>query len=852
MTEIKPEINPELKWFFYPTRLIFFIIFTFFPIFAYGVTIEGEVRDIGSGDLLIGANVQLEEISVGAHSDSRGTYRLIDIPDGQYTIHVSYIGYETRKESIRVDADESPVLQVNFEMKPSVLPGRELVITGNRATEGKTPIAFSNMDRQKIRDANQGQDIPMLISETPNMLSYSESGSGIGYSHLKIRGFNQQRVNVMINNIPLNDPEDHQVYWVDLLDFAESVQDIQVQRGVGNAMYGLTGFGGSVNILTENFSDAKGISMTAGYGDFDTRKYTVHFRSGLIENRYAIYGRYSRALSEGFRENSDIDGWAYFIGAARYDQNMTTKINIYGGPFTLNAAWDATSEEELERNRRANPSHGHPNVLTTDNFNQPHYEMHHEWHLSDRATLNNTLFYILGQGYYESYKSDEDLVDYGYNYYEDDGEWIEETDLTRQKWVKKYQIGWIPRLNLSHSGNRGKLSLGGEFNTFASEHWGEVKWMSHLPPDASPNKRYYDYDGKKQWATLYVHENFSVTPNLMLLSELQLQRKSRTMEQKPAGNFFGKYLNYYVVDYTFLNPKLGLNYNPTEQITLFGNFSMGHREPTDADLFDTWDGADDFGVNPLFAESDTIYHGDGSIKYVEWDDPLTVNETVYDFEFGAGYGDDLRRIKLNLYRMSFKNEIVPMGALREDGSPIRGNADKTLHQGIEISGYFEPNDHFSLDGNISLSQNEFKEFIQYDWGAEIDREGNSIALFPSLIGNLKAAAKYSVSKSEVLNLSALIRHVGKQYLDNTNNEERTVDPYTILGFSAVLRTDRFSKFGSLTFKLWVNNLFDEEYETSGYYDPYHGYDEASGSYIGSAYYFPAPGRNFYGSVTIDF
>lgn len=830
-------------------RTFILIIFTMLLISSHltAGTIRGTVTDGATGDPLAGANIRIEGGVIGVFADPDGHYILANVPVGVYQISASYIGYVVHKTEVRITSGEDQITR-DFGLEATVLPGQNVIITANRAEEGRSPVAFSNLNRQDLETAYWGQDVPMLLAETPNLFSYSESGNGIGYSHLQIRGFNQQRVNVMINNIPLNDPEEHVVYWVDMPDFGESIEDIQVQRGAGNAMYGLSGVGGSVNIQTDHLSGDQGLSLTAGYGDFNTRKYSVNFRSGLIDNTYSVYGRYSKVLSDGYRDRSDLDAWAYFIGAARFDRNMTTKINVYSGPFTLNAAWYAASEEELEVNHQANPSHFHPDVPTTDNFNQPHYEFHHEWCVSPQVTMNNTLFYIHGRGYYEYFDAGQDLVEHGYDYYTVGVDSVvTRFNIVRQKWVDKDQYGWISRVDLSHAGNKGRLSIGGEFNTFGSDHWGMVDWASNLPPNADPHLKYYDYDGAKWWATAFVHENYAVNPRLRFLGELQLQYKNRTMEQKPAGNFAGAELNYYEVDYTFFNPKLGLNFNPTEQFNLYGNFSIGNREPTDADLFDTWQGADDFGIDPLFAESDTIFHPDGSVKYVAWDDPLTEPETVYNYELGVGYATERLNFKTNFYFMDFRNEIVPLGRVREDGTPIRGNAGQTVHQGVEFSLRADPGYNLILSGSLSLSQNEYQDFTQHNWdGTTTALDGNPIALFPSIIGQARITHKLPL-KGLDLTTSLQFQHVGQQYLDNTHNEDRTIDPYSVVNAVWSMELKALPFFRGVTLKLWLNNLFDEEYETSGYFDEWATYDGLSGNF-----YFPAAGRNVYFSTTVSF
>ncbi|HHM24243.1 MAG TPA: TonB-dependent receptor, partial [Bacteroidetes bacterium] len=344
--------------FLLPAALFLLLVFSA-AAFAADHRIEGTVTDSQTGQPLVGANIFLEGTTIGTTSDANGHYVLTGVPAGRYTLTVSYLGYRLEKRTVVVSA---PTLTVNFALTPVVLPGQEVIVTATRAKFRETPVPFTNISRGELQQRYWAQDIPMLIATAPSVYAYSDAGNGIGYSYLKIRGFDQRRVNVMLNGIPLNDPEDHNVYWVDMPDFAASVQDIQIQRGAGTSIYGSSSFGGSVNIVTSELTSERGLKIVSGAGSYDTRKFTAQFNSGLVNNTYALTARYSRVLSDGYRERSNVDLWSYFLSAARYTANTTTQINIYGGQEITHAAWDGSPEDVLKVNHRDNPI-TYPNTI---------------------------------------------------------------------------------------------------------------------------------------------------------------------------------------------------------------------------------------------------------------------------------------------------------------------------------------------------------------------------------------------------------------------------------------------------------------------------------------------------------
>ncbi len=788
-----------------------------------------------TGEKLIGANVVLEGTGLGTAADQEGRFEFRHLRYGTYTIRISYIGYYEATQTVILDG---PAARTDIVLRRHILPTQEVVVTAERARERETPVAFSNLSRTDIEERYWAQDVPMLLSDLPNVYSYSDAGNGIGYSYLKIRGFDQKRVGVMVNGIPLNDPEDHQVYWVDLPDLAESVEDIQVQRGSSNSLYGTSAFGGSVNLVTSSFVNRSGIWATLGSGSYNTRKFNLSLNSGLVNGRYAFHGRFSRIVTDGYRERAGVDLWAYFLSATRITQTSTTRINLYGGPELTHAAWDAIPEALLRANRRANPANPEEYPNTIDNFNQPHYELLHEWRPSEKVTLANTFFYVKGKGYYEGLKKRRDLVDFGYRYfYAADSVLVRRTDLVRQKWVEKDQVGWIPRLEWRHRG--GTLTLGGELNSYRGEHWGKVLWARTLPPGAGPDHTYYTYVGKKVTAAVFAHELYRITPRLNLMADLQLQFKKYRFEQQPRANFVGPERNAYAVDYVFANPKLGLNYNLNQALNLFASAALSQREPADADYYDTWDGPDDLGVDPLFARSDTVRSA-GQVDKIVWSDPLIRPEKLIDYEIGFGYQRNGLRFNAGGYWMDFRNEIIPYGQVDDDGQPIKGNAERTVHRGIELSLRADLTPAWRFSGNLALSQNFYRRFLYRTWDenwnvVSLDYSGNSIPLFPGRIAN----ARLSYSKSGV-RATAHVQHIGSQQLDSSDESARRINAYTVLNLALSVDLGRlFGNPGWLA-TLRINNALDRKYETSGYYDPWSG----------SNYYYPAAERNFFVSLAM--
>ncbi len=772
--------------------------------------IAGYVMDQKSREGLAGANITIVNTTVGATTDLDGFFQLPPLPAGAYQIKVTYMGYSSK--TIRL-AHLIHDTTLTIALNQNILSGPRINIVATRATRRISPVTFSSLDRQEISARHTVQDIPELLSELPSTTFYSESGTGLGYSYLSIRGFGQRRISVMINGVPQNDPEDHNVYWVDFPDFLSNVQDIQVQRGAGNAFYGPAAIGGSINIISNYFSPQRQIKASVGYGSFNTRKYSLAYNSGLLFNKFVFYSRFSRIQTDGYRENAWIDFKSYFLGLAYYTAHSSLRLQFYGGPIA-----DALTYTGIPKEYNSNSTLRRKNFNWWDyaddgktvyfserrkdeieNFNQPHWELLHEYRINDKATLNNTLFYIKGYGFFD-YDGSWGTPEYfrltpQYGYQVDSIP----SDALIRAYVDNNQVGWLPQF--IYKSRLGELVLGAELRMHRSLHWGRLQKGTGLPPDVvgSNGRHYYQYRGAKDIASLYFHQTSQIWPKLSLMSDLQYAyKKYRLYDEKFIGNDFS-------IPYHFLNPRTGLSYQLNEHMDAYANLSFTQREPRLKNFYDAAEASSpkswgyvvpQFELNP-----DSTYN---------FNKPLVKPETLTDFEFGWAYHTPDFRLNINYYYMDFHNEIVKSGQLDRFGQPITGNAPRTLHQGIEVSGQWQINSHWQLAANATYGKNRLVKYKVYDWsGQATDLSGNPIAGFPDVLSNLRLT--YSWRK---IYASLNGHYQGAFYTDNFKNETHKVDAFHVFNLDLRYQMAQLANV-KINAKLHVANLLNKKYLSHG-------------------------------------
>jgi iron complex outermembrane receptor protein len=718
-----------------------------------------------------------------------------------------------------------------------------IAVNSQLAREGRSPTPFTSLSASDIRRDYHGQDLPMLLADTPGAYAYSDAGNGIGYSYLQIRGFPQRRIAVTINGIPLNDPESREVYWIDHPDLAASASEIQVQRGVGATAYGTTALGGSVNVETVPYREDREFRFEAGAGTFGTQRYSVQASSGLLDGRYASTARLSRILTDGYREQSWSNLWSYFLGLTRLDARLTTRLNFYGGPEETHLAYLGVSKDYLDgtitgnaaQDRRFNPL-TYPNER--DHFFEPHYELLHDFKASDRLALSSALFYFPGQGYYDEFRTDVDLREYNYP---DIPSTPDSADVVRRRWVKDIHFGWVPRAR--YTAGRYEAEGGLDLRYHSGRHWGELLFSSPEPAGPEPNHVYYDYKGITINTSAFVRQRWAFSKQLRATGDLSLHRQRYELRDDALTGYV------FTQDYYFVTPRAGLDWIVRERdagafkhIEAYASFSRANAEPIFSELYD----AEDAGTPPGFA---TLLPS-GELK-----DPLLKPERVYDSELGLRGRGAWGTATLGGYWMEFQNEIVYNGQLDDLGNPITGNAARSRHAGVEAAWDARLGHGFEVRGAGHWSSDRFHTYHEYvDATTFVDYTGNRIAGFPALSGRLALAYKKGRARLELGT-----RTNGRQYLDNTENDrldpaarttpgyvDKTIAPWATT--DAAITWDAHGLFGSHDAEIAVrgDNLFDRRYEAAGYVDfPAPSYNEVP-------VWIPAATRSIFASLRASF
>ncbi len=815
-------LNPPL-----PSIVFRFLVLSLFVSSSFAATISGKVTNYANGTPIEGATVLVSAEDLSVLTDARGRFEFTDLAVGRYVIAVRNDGFHPYSFEQTVD-DADKGYRLAIELKPTITGEHtpeylqeqpryrmpEVTVTTTRAGSSD-PVTFSNVARGEITETHYGQDTPLLLSELPNVSVYSEGGGGFGYSYLRMRGFSQDRIAVQINGVPLNDAETHEVFWVDLPDLATDLQDMQVQRGVGSSLYGPAAFGGTVNLVTRTpgLGDRPMIRAEGMYGTWATRRAMILLQSGKVADRYGFTARLTRMDTDGYRFDSWAKLWSYYLAGARFTNAHTTKLVFYGGPERVHLAYDGISKEYLDgkitgnsdNDRRYNPF-TYPEEV--DQFFQPHYELHDEWKLSDKLQLDNSFYVFKGDGYYDQWRTDVAYQEYFYN--GGIGPDIN-VNILRRRNVDEIDGGWIPRLNIEHTW--GETTVGGELRLHDAQHEGLVLWSDYIQPGNGPDYRYYDYKIVKRSFSGYVHNLINIAPRLSALADVQAVTHTLHMQD---DNLWGV---HYEKDYAAMNPRVGLNYLLVEGDTrvnrpagtVYASLSFAQREPKPRDIYDP----QDYWSLPIQTDNAPRFRTDGD--GYEYIGPSLEPERLTNLEAGTHWQWSRGRIGLNAYYMALRDAIVPYGALDNLGVPKTINAKETVHQGLELVAAWSPLAALSLSGNLALTDHRFihhKELVwdnDSNWYVEAKRDGNRIGFDPIFIANERVEYAW-----RGLTAGVGMRTVGKQYIDNSENETTAVPMYTLVSLNLGYRLENVPSVRAVELSLHVTNLFDHEYVSFGY------------------------------------
>lgn len=813
-----------------------FIFLTFCMCVAFlstAQTLKGTIYDADSNLPLPGVHVVLSGNGGTTITDANGHFLLTKVASGKYVLTCSFVGYTSFEAPIDIESDQT----IEVQLEPVVVLTDEVVVTSTRASE-TAPITNTVVTKEELAKQNLGQDLPILLELQPSVVTTSDAGAGIGYTGIRIRGSDASRINVTINGVPLNDPESQGVFWVNLPDLSSSVEDIQIQRGVGTSTNGAGAFGATLNVRTTGYKAEPYADFSGSVGSFNTRKYTMSAGTGLINDHFVVDARLSQIRSDGYVDRAFADLNSWFTSAAYYGKHTMVKANVFSGKERTYQAWWGVPESRLNDDQEGMQNYiinngldaeEAANLLSSDrrynyytydneidNYQQDHYQLHVAQDVADGVTLNASAFRVQGQGYFEQYRKDDDLADYGLDDVIVGGDTVTSTDLIRRRWLDNDFTG----VNLSFDIDAGETELvaGGSFSNYRGKHFGEVIW-SRFASNGEIRHRFYDNDGEKDDVMFFGKGSFLFGDRWSVFADLQV----RSVLYQVLGSDIDQRLLTIEDHMVFFNPKIGATYNLTEDTNVYGSFSIGNREPVRNDYIDAPAGR------------------------------IPSPETLYDVETGIRMAGATLSYEANFYYMYYKNQLVLTGELNDVGSTIRTNVEDSYRTGIElqIATKIGPKVRLSVNGTFSVNKiNEFEEVL-YDYGANWDEynevrtvyENTDISFSPDIIGG----GVLSYFPAPNVEFALLSKYVGRQFLDNTGNTSRSIDPYWRNDFRFIY-TLRPNFMKEINFSLLVNNLLSERYVSNGYT---YGYFGGGQEYRDNLFYAQAT-INFLASVAFKF
>ena len=696
----------------------------------------------------------------------------------------------------------------------------------------KSPITHSNVTKKELAKRNLGQDIPMLLNFLPSVVTTTDAGAGVGYTGIRVRGVSSQSTNVTINGIPYNDAESLGTFWVNLGDFASSVESLQLQRGVGTSTNGSGAFGASINVLTDAVSKNASGEISNSFGSYNTRKHTLKFSTGLMNNHIEIAGRLSNIASDGYIDRASSDLKSYFLQGSYVDDNTLIKAVLFGGKEVTYQAWYGTplaringdeagveafiednylSEAEAENLRNSDRRYNYYTYDNeVDNYNQDHYQLHWNQRYNNNWSTTLGLNYTDGRGYFEQYKEDEDFEDYNFEDITIGGETINTTDLIRRRWLDN--SFYVINASANYKNDNLDMIFGGSLSHYDGDHFGEVIW-AEFASQSEIRDRYYDGNSLKNDISVFSKANLRLNDNISLYGDLQV----RNVNYKTFGTTSDLVTFEVDKNFSFFNPKVGITLDVNEANNLYFSYARANREPNRTD----------FESNPNIEP-----------------------EQLNDFELGWRYKKENFVFNANVYYMLYNEQLVLSGQLDDVGNPIRTNSGKSYRLGLELEAIIPVISKLTLQPNLTLSTNKNKETI-VPFDGELQNLGKTdISFSPSLV----AANAIVFQPIKNLQMSLLSKLVGEQYMSNTEAKTSKLNRYFINDFNISYTLNTKSTFDSIVFTGLVNNIFNEKYISNGYYYTFDDTwsDPDATTTIEGAGFYPQATTNFLVGVTLNF
>jgi len=817
----------KLKWFL--TGLLYAVV-PLAPLSAQ-CELSGVLKDF-EGKGVAFAGVQLKNTAYTAQSKENGNFEFQNIPCGTYLLQIRCLGYEDINDTIRLPLENSyqTVMKENNKNLEEVL-----ILVGR--VESDQAIAHSNLDAETIKTYNLGQDAPMVLNQLTGVVANSDAGNGVGYTGIRIRGSDGTRVNVTINGVPVNDAESQGTFFVNMPDLLSSVNSVQVQRGVGTSVNGAGAFGASVNFGTKTMEENAHAGIISTAGSFNTFRNTVFAGTGMIDNKFVMDVRASLIKSDGYIDRASSDLRSYYVSAAYYQGKSVLKfINFYGKEKTYQA-WYYVPEDSVKdcngiySGKNCNRTYNMAGQYTdengviqyynneTDNYGQNNFQLHFIHQFSDKLHANITAHYTKGKGYYEQYKEDQNLGEYGLkDVTTPNGDTITQSDMVRRLWLDNDFMGALFNITFKRH-SRLQMVLGGGINTYKGAHFGRLMW-SQYASNSTIDYEYYRNTAHKSEANLYLKTSFKPFSNTSIFADMQLR--------KVLYSFLGFNERYEQqmqnADYTFFNPKMGVNVQLLRSVDVYASIGIGNKEPN----------RDDF------------------VQSTPQSRPAS--EQLIDLETGIKYNSTRVNAGLNGYYMKYNNQLVLNGEVNDVGAYNRINVPESHRMGLEFDLNFKAFEWFYISGNFALSDNKIAAFTEYldssnaDYSVykQVTREykNTDISFSPSTVSSVV----FTFLPIKNFKINVINKNVGRQYLDNTTTLKRSIDPYSVfdLNLNYSIKTRAIPE---ITFMVSVYNVLNAEYVTNGYTYSYY-FDSAQLSTFN--FVAPAALLNFLGGISLKF
>jgi iron complex outermembrane receptor protein len=803
-------------------KFLFGLIFFFPTVLNSQNSFYGKVLDESTGNALPGAHVVIDD-DVSAVTGTDGVFTIKGMFNGTHKVKVSYIGFEAFEKELKFNGDAN----LDIQLKPATILEEVVTVVSTRA-DLLTPSTKSNISKKTIQAKNAGQDLPYILEMSPSVVTTSDAGAGIGYTGLRIRGTDQFRINMTLNGIPLNDAESHGVWWVNMPDFASSLNNIQIQRGVGTSANGAAAFGASINMNSSGYSHTPFVELNNTYGSFNSLKNTIILNSGLLKNKWSFETRLSRISTDGFIDRASSDLKSFYAAGGYYGKKSMVKFYMLSGKEKTYQAWNGVPKVRLENdlegmqryadhwlisqqqaNEMINSENRTYNLYTydneTDNYQQDHYQLHYSYKLNYMMNLNIAGHYTRGRGYYEQYRDYDDFALYGLNDIIIGSDTITHSNLIRQKWLDNDFYGTTWSLNFDNR-NRIKVSIGGAWNKYQGDHFGNIIWAQYAS-NMEKDYEWYFNKGTKTDFNVYGKVNYRLTQKLNAYGDVQyriidyeingLHDDLRDISQKH--------------EYNFVNPKAGVSYLFNSTTRAYASFAVANREPSRTSFRDA-----DPGEVPN-------------------------HETLYDYEVGFNKSAYKYFTNINFYYMNYKDQLVLTGEINNVGDPKMTNVKKSFRTGLELEAGWRFRQRFVWKANATFSSNKIKDFTAYvdDWdnGGQVKTElgTTNIAFSPNLI----AANSFEYRPISNATIEFTSKYVGEQYIDNTSNDSRKLDAYLVNNLKLTYQLKQL-KFTKAEISLLINNILNKEYESNAWVYRYYYF----GEYWNMDGYFPQAGRNF--------